>query len=188
MHCISSKASILQFFPILRTDNYLLRQIVDTDLENIFHGLSNPEVIKYYGVSFSTIEETKDQLTFYRDLEINSTGIWWAICSLNNEEFYGAIGFNNRNLIHHNAEIGYWLLPQFWRKGIVKNVLPIVCNFAFNELQLHRIVAMIESENIASRKTVEQFGFNYEGTMKECELKDGRWIDLEIFAYINTDL
>lgn len=65
--------------------------------------------------------------------------------------------------------------------------MPIVCNFAFSELQLHRIVAMIESENIASRKTVEQFGFNYEGTMKECEIKDGRWIDLEIFAYIKTE-
>ena len=42
-------------------------------------------------------------------------------------------------------------------------------------------------KTIASRKTVEQFGFNYEGTMKECEFKDGRWIDLEIFAYIKTD-
>jgi ribosomal-protein-alanine N-acetyltransferase len=178
----------LQTFPSIKTENYLLRQITDTDLENIFLGLSNPEVIKYYGISYSTLEETKEQLKFYRDLEMNSTGIWWAICSLNNEEFYGAIGFNNRNLIHHNTEIGYWLLPQFWGKGIVKNVLPMVCNFAFNELQLHRIVAMIESENIASRKTVEQFGFNYEGTMKQCEFKDGRWIDLEIFAIIKTDL
>ena len=176
----------MQSFQTLRTENYLLRQIVDADLENIFLGLSNPEVFKYYGISYSTLEETKEQLKFYRELEQNETGIWWAICSLNNDIFYGAIGFNNQNLIHRNAEIGYWLLPQYWGKGIIENVLPTVCNFAVQELKLHRIVAMIESENIASRKTIEQFGFNHEGTMKQCEFKDGRWIDLDIFALINN--
>ena len=174
-------------FPIIRTDKYLLRQIADADLENIFLGLSNPDVIKYYGVSFSSLEETKEQLKFYRELEQNESGIWWAICSLNNDVFYGAIGFNNRNIMHRNAEIGYWILPQYWGKGIMKNIMPIVCNFAFSELQLHRIVAIIESENIASKKTVEQFGFHFEGTMKQCENKNGRWIDLDIFANIRSN-
>lgn len=175
----------MQSFPTITTEKYLLRQITETDLENIFLGLSNPEVIKYYGVSFSTLEETKEQLKFYRELEQNDTGIWWAICSLNNNVFYGAIGFNNRNLIHRNAEIGYWLLPQYWGKGVIKNILSVACKFAVQELKLHRIVAMIESENIASKKIVEQFGFNYEGTMKQCEFKNGCWIDLEIYALIN---
>jgi ribosomal-protein-alanine N-acetyltransferase len=172
-------------FPIIRTDNYLLRQIVNADLENIFLSLSNPEVIKYYGISYSSLQETKDQLKFYRDLEQNETGIWWAICSLNNDVFYGAIGLNNRNLIHQNAEIGYWLMPQYWGKGIINETLPFVCNFGFNQLNLHRIVAMIESENIASKRTVEKIGFAYEGTMKECEMKNKNWIDLEIYAMIN---
>lgn len=107
----------MKSFPNIRTEKYLLRQITDADLENIFLGLSNPDVIKYYGVSFSSLEETKEQLKFYRELEQSESGIWWAICSLNNHVFYGAIGFNNRNLIHRNAEIGYWLLPKFWEKG-----------------------------------------------------------------------
>lgn len=55
---------------------------------------------------------------------------------------------------------------------------------SFNCIEL---LQRLSQKNIASRKTVEQFGFNYEGTMKECEFKDGRWIDLEIFAYIKTD-
>jgi ribosomal-protein-alanine N-acetyltransferase len=59
----------LQSFQTLRTENYLLRQFVDADLENIFLGLSNPEVIKYYGISYSTLEETKEQLKFYRELK-----------------------------------------------------------------------------------------------------------------------
>ena len=48
-------------FPILKTERLLLRQFVDTDLENVFKGLSHPEIIKYYGVSYQTLEATKAQ-------------------------------------------------------------------------------------------------------------------------------
>ena len=42
-------------FPTIKTEKLLLRQFADSDLENVFKGLSNPEVIKYYGVSFQTL-------------------------------------------------------------------------------------------------------------------------------------
>ena len=78
------------YFPILNTDRLLLRRFVETDLENVFNGLSHPDVIKYYGVSYQTIEATKEQMKFFADLERNETGIWWAVSSLDNNEFYGA--------------------------------------------------------------------------------------------------
>ncbi len=53
-------------------------------------------------------------MTFFADLEKNKTGIWWAVCSLNNETFYGAGGLNSLSSIHRKAEIGFWLLTEFW--------------------------------------------------------------------------
>ena len=44
------------------TQNYYLRDILASDLEPIFLGLSHPEVIKYYGISYSSLEETKTQM------------------------------------------------------------------------------------------------------------------------------
>ena len=32
---------------------------------------------------------------------------------------------------------------------------------------------------------MHKLGFVYEGTMKECEIKDGKWIDLEIYALLD---
>jgi ribosomal-protein-alanine N-acetyltransferase len=68
-------------FPNLGSKRLNLRQIIDSDLENIFKGLSHPEIIKYYGVSFDSLEKTKEQMTWYADLEKNDIGIWWSICS-----------------------------------------------------------------------------------------------------------
>jgi len=58
----------------MKTERLLLRQIVASDIGHIFKGLSDPEIIKYYGVNFQSLEATKEQMTFYADLEKNGTG------------------------------------------------------------------------------------------------------------------
>lgn len=173
-------------FPILKTERLLLRQFVASDIENVFKGLSHPEVIKYYGISFQTIEETNEQMVFFASLEKEKTGIWWAICSADNQTFFGGGGFHNLCNENHKAEIGFWLLPEFWRKGIMKEAMPLLCNFGFENLNLHRIEGFVESENENCKKAMEKLDFHNEGTMKECEIKNGKYISLEIFAKINA--
>lgn len=171
-------------FPIIKTERLLLRQIVERDLENIFKGLSHPDVIKYYGVHFKTLEETKEQMDFFANLEKEGTGIWWAVCSADTELFYGAGGLNNYDKVHKKAEIGFWLLTDFWGKGIMKEAIPLICNYGFENMEIHRIEGFVESENVNCKKAMSQLDFEYEGTMKDCEMKEGALISLDIYAKI----
>lgn len=173
-------------FPIIRTERLLLRQFVNNDLKNVFKGLSHPDVIKYYGVSFQTLESTKEQMTFFAELEKNETGIWWAICSLDNQAFYGAGGLNSLNKEHKKAEIGFWLIPDFWGKGIMKEAMPLICNYGFDNLELHRIEGFVESENKNCKNAMAKLDFQHEGPMKECEIKNGKFISLDIYAKVKT--
>ncbi|MEZ4684596.1 MAG: GNAT family protein [Bacteroidia bacterium] len=50
--------------------------------------------------------------------------------------------------------------------------------------ELNRIEGFVESNNTACKRAIMSMGFVYEGTMRECEEKDGTWISLDIFAYI----
>ncbi len=167
------------------TQNYYLRDILESDLEPIFLGLSHPEVIKYYGISYSSLEETKTQMQWFKNLEISGSGKWFAICDLKTDEFLGAGGLNDLIEEHQKAEIGLWLLPQFWGKGILQEVMPKIVAYGFKELQLHRIEGFVESENTKCRRAMAKTGFTYEGTMKDCEQKDGRWISLSVYAILN---
>lgn len=173
-------------FPIIETERLLLRQFVDNDLENVFKGLSHPEIIKYYGVSFQTLEATKEQMTFFTDLEKKETGIWWAVCSADNKIFYGAGGLSSLNKEHKKAEIGFWLISEFWGKGIMKEAMPLICNYGFDNLELHRIEGLVESENKNCKNAMAKLDFQHEGTMKECEIKNGRFINLDIYAKVKT--
>ncbi|WP_010227264.1 GNAT family N-acetyltransferase [Gillisia marina] len=99
----------------MKTDSRIeLRSITAADQENIFRGLSHPEVIKYYGISFKTFEATEEQMIWFQDLEKNETGKWWAIFNSETNEFLGAGGFNDLSKDLKKAEIGFWLLPEFW--------------------------------------------------------------------------
>lgn len=173
---------------IIETERLLLRPIVSSDLENIYKGLSHPDVIKYYGVSYDSMEATLEQMKWYASLEKEETGAWWAICRKDDAVFLGAAGLNYRSAQHNKAEIGFWLLPEYQGMGIIREAVPLVCAYGFTEMGLHRIEAWIETENDKSRKAVSALGFQHEGTLKENELKNGRYISLSVYALLRQHL
>ncbi|WP_037320739.1 GNAT family N-acetyltransferase [Salegentibacter sp. Hel_I_6] len=166
----------------IKTDRLLLRGIRASDIENIHKGLSNPEVIKHYGVSFESLEATREQMDWFAD----SRQFWWAICSPDNKLFYGAGGLNDLSLEHKKAEIGLWLLPDFWGKGIMTEAMPLICNFGFEKLGIHRIEGFVNTDNRNCKKAMAKLDFQHEGTMKECEVKNGQFLSVDIYAKLKT--
>jgi [ribosomal protein S5]-alanine N-acetyltransferase len=168
----------------IKTSNLLLRPISALDIYPVWKGLSHPEVIRYYGVSFSTLEETRVQMEWYATIERERTGQWWAICDPGDQHFYGAIGFSDIHPVNHRAEIGFWLMPEYWGKGYIPEAASQIIKYGFEQMELHRIYAYVETENANSKKVLQKLGFEYEGTMKESEMKNGGWIDLQMYAVI----
>jgi ribosomal-protein-alanine N-acetyltransferase len=172
-------------FPTLTTERLLLREIIPPDIQSIFEGLSNPDVIKYYGVSFKTLEATQEQMDWYANMIKDDTGRCWAICSKDNNTFYGVITLPFWKKEHRSIELGYWLMPQYWKQGLATEAAKEVIDYAFKEMKVHRIFAESEDDNPGSIATLKKLGFVYEGTRKECEIKEGRFINLDMYALLN---
>ncbi|RYY40585.1 MAG: N-acetyltransferase [Chitinophagaceae bacterium] len=164
-----------------------LRPFVASDLANVYRGLSHPQVIPYYGVRYDSLEATKAQMEFFATLEREGTGRWWAVCSPDNKEFYGAGGLNGLHKEHRKAEIGFWLLPEYWRRGFMQEAIPAICRYGFETMNLHRIEGLVESENAACRRAMDRLGFSFEGMLRDCEWKDGRFISLAVYTLLATD-
>jgi ribosomal-protein-alanine N-acetyltransferase len=169
-------------FPVFKTGRLLLRQFKNADLKNVFLGLSHPEVTRYYGVHFKTLEETKKQIEWFAELEEKETGIWWAVCSSDDSIFYGAVGLYFLNSKLKKAEIGFWLMPEFWGKGIIaESVLPVL-NYGFRKMNLKQIEAEVETENTMSTRVLKKLQFLYKTTRKDCEIKNGKYISLDVYV------
>ena len=67
---------------------------------------------------------------------------------------------------------------KFWGKGIGTIVHSLLIQWAFEELGLNKIWAVIYTDNAAIIKIVEKLGFKIEGTLREEKYIDGKRIDL----------
>lgn len=172
-------------FPELRTERLLLRQISPGDIHEVFRGLSHPEVIKHYGVSFSSLEATQEQMDWYANMIQEDSGRCWAICSPDNKLFYGVVTLVFWKKEHRKAETGYWIFPEYWGKGFVSEAMEKVLEYGFTEMNLHRVSAEAEDDNAGSLGVLKKLGFVQEGTLRECEIKDGKFINLHIYAKLS---
>lgn len=172
-------------FPTLKTGRFLLREIRKTDQQGVFEGLSHPDVVRYYGISFHTFDEALLQMNWYNSIIKDKTGIWWAICYHHQaNELIGCLGFNYWKKEHKRTEIGFWLLPLYWRKGVMMECVPEIIKYAFRNMNIHRIEGVVESENNNSSRLLKKLNFSYEGTLKDVELKQGRFISLDYYALL----
>ena len=77
------------------------------------------------------------------------------------------------------------IFPVYSSPVLWEEVTSII-DFGFNQMNLHRIEAYVESENMASTKTLHRLNFIREGRMVDCELKDSKFISLDIYALLST--
>ena len=83
--------------------------------------------------------------------------------------------------------MGYWLLPEFWQRGLLQRGLPRIMRYAFESMNVHRIHVDIEPENIASCQLVEKLGFTHEGTLRDVECKNGRYLSRHQYSLLASD-
>lgn len=86
----------------------------------------------------------------------------------------GECGYSNWNARHRRAEVFYALRGEsFKRKGFMTEALPVIIRYGFEQLQLHRITALVASDNLPSLKLLQKQRFLFEGTMREDYVVNG---------------
>jgi ribosomal-protein-alanine N-acetyltransferase len=65
--------------------------------------------------------------------------------------------------------------------------LPLVLEFAFDRLGLHRVEAACLPTNIPSRSLLARAGFQQEGYAREYLCIEGKWQDHLLFAILRGD-
>ena len=65
-----------------------------------------------------------------------------------------------------NPDIGFAFLRRFWAQGYALESARAVLEYAVKELQLLRIIAIVDEKNSASVRLIEKLGFGYERTVR----------------------
>lgn len=162
-----------------------LRTIKAADRDLVHQGLSDPEMYRYYGFRITEPRHLQQQMDWYAYLQQERKGQHWVISRRGEQDGLGVIGLYDYTPAHQRAELGYWLLPAAQGQGYMTEAINSVLEVAFDEARLHKVVAYVEGENQASARLLPQQGFVHEGTLREEEFKDGRWVDILAFGCLH---
>lgn len=164
-------------FPILKTQRLTLRQLLNTDTNEIFNLRSNHLVNKY--LERSPCKSIEDANVFINTVNKNiqeNKSLYWAITLIGNPNLIGTICLFDFSEDNTKAEIGYELLPDFQGNGLMHEALAKIIDYGFKNLGLHLIEAYSHFENSRSTKLLENFKF------KKQEAVSGDLIKLELTA------
>jgi ribosomal-protein-alanine N-acetyltransferase len=172
-------------FPELETERLFFRQLKLEDKEAIFEIRSNPEVMKYIPRPIAqTLADATTHIESVLTLLKDNNGISWAIEEKQSKKLIGTIGFWRFEKENYRAEIGYILNPKWQNKGIMNEALRVTIPFAFQQVGLHSIEAVIDPDNIASAKLLEKNKFRREGFFKENCFFEGKFLDAAVYSLV----
>jgi RimJ/RimL family protein N-acetyltransferase len=155
-------------YPELATERLRLRKPRLEDAAQLARIYGHPETSRYIGYSVGEgIEKTQQKLT--RDLETaaRGEGFRWLLCERGNDTPIGSVGLFHWNQADRHAEVGYVLAADQWGRGLMKEVMPALLRYAFDEMRLHRIEARVDPRNAASLRVLTRSGFQREGLLRE---------------------
>lgn len=97
----------------------------------------------------------------------------------------GSIGvFRCGNIHFRTAEMGYYIGEPYWGKGFGTSAVKQVCDYVFSNTDIIRIFAEPFAYNNASCRVLEKAGFQFEGTLRSNAVKNGKIIDMKMYALV----
>ena len=177
-------------FPVLETERLLLRAHTITDADALFALRTNADVMQFIDRERpKAIHEIEEKIVLMDDgFKSNSMLVWVIALKENPSQMIGEIGFYRTDYANYRAEIGYMLMPAYWRKGIVAEALKKTIDFGFKTINLHSISANINPGNDASRQILLKHGFEKEAYFRENYYFNGKFLDSEIYSLLKNDV
>lgn len=99
----------------------------------------------------------------------------------------GGVGLSSISAEHRKAEVGFWLTPSLWGRGVMTEAARAVVRFGFENLGLNRIYAGHFEGNHPSRRVQKKLGFRQEGVLRQDVVKDGRAVDHVMMAVLRDE-
>ncbi len=174
----------------INTDRLILRRFEMQDAENMYKNwATDKEVTKFLQWEpHENVEFTKSLLEVWIEKYKNDFVYNWAIEYREINEVIGNISVVKLNESKYSCEIGYCISSKYWNLGVTTESLKAVIDYLFKEVGFNRIVALHDTNNVASGKVMIKSGMDYEGTFRQAGVREYKqFYDLAQYAMIKYD-
>jgi len=151
----------------IETQRLLIRPFDLKDWEEVHAYTSNPNVMAYIPEGPMAEEQTKEFVI--KNLDEQATA--FAVILKPGNELIGHMLFHLW-FAPRTYEIGWVFHQAYHGRGYATEAALALLRCGFEELQLHRLIATCQPENIPSYRVMEKVGMRREGFFQKCIYRD----------------
>ncbi len=155
---------------ILETERLRLRRLSLDDAAFMVDLLNEPSFLRFIGdKGVRTLDDARDYLREGPMASYERHGFGLYLVELKEKgDPMGICGLVKRDALE-DVDVGFAFLPAFWLKGYAFESVSAVIAYERRTLGLRRIVAVTQSDNVGSIKTLEKVGLTFEGMVRLSE-------------------
>ena len=101
--------------------------------------------------------------------------------------FLGFAAIVHLDLVAQQGEIGYAIAPAARGRGVARRSVDLLTRWAFDELELIRLVLDIDVANPGSEAVATRCGYRREGVRRSAYFKEGRRADVGVWSRLRDD-
>lgn len=159
--CMDSFRKDGKMTTILETPRLILREWLPDDWVRFKPIATNPQVIRYVGTGQAPDDEQiRAYIEAARNLYRAEGFCLWPLIHRDDQALIGFCGLD-RLWGGDEIEIGYWLSPDYWGRGLATEAAQAVMQYGQETLGLRQIVAVAQPANRASIRVLEKLGMTY---------------------------
>ncbi len=179
----------MEFNPILlQTERLILKGFRPPDMNYIFAHHTKDEVMNILG--HRNESDYQKEYHKYRNgySSYNKSFLLFLMIDKLTNSVIGHCGFHTWNIEHRRAELGYDISEEnYKRKGLMSEAIRKIIGYGFDQLNLHRIEALVGIDNIPSLKILAKHNFVREGLLRKHYFINGQYVDSIIFSKLRED-
>lgn len=184
VHAMQSVVRAPRVPVVVAGSEVVLRPWQDSDVEAIAVVAKDPEIAVWNPFTRSP----QDWIASRADWSEGDHASWAISPEATSSVVWGSISLFSIDADQAQAEIGFWIAPEFRRRGLATSALRLACTYAFEQLGLRRVVLIHGVENEGSCHTALSAGFAHEGTHRlSYRYGDGQFHDEHSHARLRAD-
>ena len=166
----------------LRTSRLLLRPLAPGDWQDVLAYASDSDVMRYLPGNVMSAEQVQAFIAEHQP----TAGALAAVLPAEGR-LIGHLTFHPW-YAPHIYEIGWVLHPRYHGQGYATEAALALFRYGFETLDLHRIIATCQPENVASWRVMEKLGMLREAHFRKVFLVDETtWLDEYLYAMLEEE-
>lgn len=167
---------------------FCLRELERKDLPKINRWRNDPELIALLGAPFRYINLDVDIKWYESYMSNRGSAVRCAIVEEGEDEILGLVSLVSVNYMNQSAEF-HIMIGDTENQGHGMGTFAVrsMLHHAFYNMNLQRVELSVLEDNERAKHLYEKCGFIYEGRKRKARYKDGKFVDLLMYAVLRTE-